>query len=127
MKRQSLFCEHDFQYHQPRQSPVYVLSRRNELALVSDVNLPVHHSKPVKKWLAEHFDEIELFFLPAYSPELNPYEYLNRDFKQSVANKPPARNENQLKTQLMSQMKSIQKFPERVRSYFKNPDVIYAK
>ena len=90
-------------------------------------NLPVHHSKPIKKWLTEHSDEIELFYLPSYSPELNPDEYLNRDFKQSIASKPPARNKNQLKKQLTSHMKSIQKLPERVKLYFKNPNVIYAK
>jgi len=34
-------------------------------------NLRVHHSKPMKKWLAEHKHEIEVFYLPSYSPELN--------------------------------------------------------
>jgi transposase len=90
-------------------------------------NLRVHHSKPVKEWLAEHSDDIELFYLPSYSPERNPDEYLNRDLKQSVASKSPARNKNQLKKQVTSHMKSIQKLPERVKSYFKNPNVIYAK
>ena len=37
-------------------------------------NLRVHHSKPVKAWLAEHQHEIEVFYLPSYSPELNPNE-----------------------------------------------------
>ena len=90
-------------------------------------NLPVHHSKPVKEWLVEHSKEIELFYLPSYAPEQNPDEYLNRDLKQSVASKPPARNKNQLKRQLTSHMKSIQKLPERVKSYFKNSNVIYAQ
>ncbi|WP_459925952.1 transposase [Desulfatiferula olefinivorans] len=30
----------------------------------------------VKDWVKENEDEIELFFLPSYSPELNPDEYL---------------------------------------------------
>jgi transposase len=47
-------------------------------------NLKVHHSKPVKKWLAEHRDEIEVFYLPSYSPELNPNEMANADLKQAV-------------------------------------------
>jgi len=89
-------------------------------------NLPVHHSKPVKEWLAEHVNEIELFYLPAYSPERNPDEYLNRDLKQSVASKVPARNKHQLIKQVTSHMKSIQKLPVRVKSYFKNPNVLYA-
>lgn len=47
-------------------------------------NLRVHHSKPVKKWLAEHTDAIEVFYLPSYSPELNPDEMANADIKQAV-------------------------------------------
>ena len=35
-------------------------------------NLRVHHSKPVKKWAEEYKEKIELFYLPSYSPELNP-------------------------------------------------------
>ena len=44
-------------------------------------NLRVHHAKKVSAWLAEHTEEIELFYLPSYSPELNPDEYLNCDLK----------------------------------------------
>lgn len=35
-------------------------------------NLRVHHSKPVKAWLAEHKEQIEVPYLPSYSPDLNP-------------------------------------------------------
>ncbi|MDD4394191.1 MAG: transposase [Desulfobacterales bacterium] len=47
-------------------------------------NLRVHHSKPVKEWVEAHTDEIEFFFLPSYSPELNQNEYLNCDLKAGV-------------------------------------------
>ncbi len=39
-------------------------------------NIRVHHSKMVKEWLASHKDDIEVFFLPPYSPELNPYSVM---------------------------------------------------
>ena len=97
-----------------------------KIFLVVD-NLRVHHSKPVKKWLETNIDKIELFFLPSYSPEHNPDEYLNRDLKQSISAKPPARNGKQLNKQLRSHMRSIQKLPNRVKTYFKNPNVIYAR
>lgn len=42
-------------------------------------NLRVHHSNIVKDWVKENQEKIELFFLPAYSPEKNPDEYLNCD------------------------------------------------
>jgi transposase len=38
-------------------------------------NLRVHHAKQVKAWLAEHAQAIEVFYLPSYSPELNPFRY----------------------------------------------------
>ena len=41
-----------------------------KILLVLD-NLRVHHSHIVRDWLAEHKDQIELFFLPSCSPELN--------------------------------------------------------
>ena len=47
-------------------------------------NLRVHHSKIVKSWVEDHSEKIKLFYLPAYSPDLNPDEYLNNDFKRNV-------------------------------------------
>ena len=46
-------------------------------------NLKVHHGKIVAECLSEHKEEIELFFTP-YSPERNPYEYLNHSLKQNI-------------------------------------------
>ena len=50
----------------------------HKIILISD-NLKVHHCKPVKKELGASRDRIEVFSLQAYSPELNPDEYLNND------------------------------------------------
>jgi len=47
-------------------------------------NLRVHHSRIVKKWIKKNEDKIELFFLPSYSPEVNPDEYLNNDLKSGI-------------------------------------------
>jgi len=52
-------------------------------------NLRVHHSKPVKTWLAERTNQIEVFYLPSYSPELNPEERLNADLKQAMGSQDP--------------------------------------
>jgi len=53
-------------------------------------NLRVHLSKPVKEWSDEHQKEISLFFLPSYSPELNPDECLNADLKHKLTTEVPA-------------------------------------
>lgn len=44
-------------------------------------NLRAHHCAPVKEWLEDHKSVIDVFYLPAYSSELNPDEYLSGDLK----------------------------------------------
>ena len=89
-------------------------------------NLRVHHAKIVMAWVAEHADEIELFFLPSYSPELNPDEYLNCDLKAGVHSREPARSESHLKKKIVSHMRMLQKSPKRVRKYFDHKKIKYA-
>jgi len=47
-------------------------------------NLKTHHSNMIRDWVSERKDQLSLFFLPPYSPEYNPDEYLNHDLKQSI-------------------------------------------
>ena len=89
-------------------------------------NLKVHHSHVVKDWLKEHKDGIELFFLPSYSPELNPDEYLNCDLKVGVHSKKPAKTKDELKNNAISHLRKLQKSPERVMKYFKHNRIAYA-
>jgi len=79
-----------------------------------------------KEWLESHKDEIELFFLPSYSPELNPDEYLNCDLKSGVHSGLPARTSSQLKAKAISHMRKLQKLPKRVKKYFRHPKIAYA-
>jgi DNA-binding transcriptional MerR regulator len=89
-------------------------------------NLRVHHSYKVRDWLSEHEDQIELFFLPSYSPELNPDEYLNCDLKDGVHSGVPARTKKQLNKKAISHLRMLQKKPDRVKKYFKHPKIAYA-
>ena len=89
-------------------------------------NLRVHHSKMVKEWLANHTNEIEVFFLPPYSPELNPDEYLNCDLKTGVHSGIPARTSSQLKAKAISHLRKLQKLPTRIKKYFHHPKTSYA-
>lgn len=91
-------------------------------------NLRVHHSKPVKRWLEkeENRKRIEIFYLPSYSPELNPDERLNGDLKYQVHTGLVARNKEQVKSKVRSAMKTIQRRPERVRKYFEDSIIAYA-
>ena len=89
-------------------------------------NLRVHHSKPVKAWVAERQDKIELFYLPSYSPELNPEERLNADLKHAMGTKVPARTKAKLKTAATEHMTKLEQSPARVMSFFQDPRVKYA-
>ena len=96
-----------------------------KLFLILD-NLRVHHAKPVKAWLAEHASEIEVFYLPSYSPELNPDEMANADIKQAVTKLAPARTRLQLVKATARHLRSVQRQPERIRKYFEHDPVRYA-
>ncbi len=75
-----------------------------EIFIVLD-HLGVHHSKKVKAWLADHQDRIEVFYLPSYSPEINPDEYLNCDLKAGVHSRPPTRAKGDLKRKTIAHLK----------------------
>jgi len=87
---------------------------------------PVHRSQVVQDWLAQHSTEIEMVFLPSYSPHLNPVEYLNGDVKQGVHSKAPSRSFGQLRHRVLCHLHKLQKLPARVRSYFQHREIAYA-
>jgi len=51
---------------------LYTYKKHSKIIMVVD-NVKYHHSKYIKNWL-EHNPKLELFYLPPYSPELNPIE-----------------------------------------------------
>lgn len=87
---------------------------------------PVHRSAAVKKWAAAHAGQLEIFYLPGYSPELNPDEYLNQDVKSNAVGRRRASNEKELMANVRGYMRSTQKQPHIVRSYFQEEHVRYA-
>lgn len=89
-------------------------------------NLRVHHAHLVREWLEKHKDEIEIFYLPAYSPELNPDEYLNADLKAGVRSAAPSRDLKELKSTVTSHMRMLQKMSQRIVKYFMHPAIAYA-
>ena len=69
----------------------------------------------------------EVFFLPSYSPELNPDERLNADLKHAIGTKVPVRIKAKLHVSSASEhMTFIEAHPERVLSYFQGPLLKYA-
>jgi len=98
---------------------------KRKVFLVMD-NLKVHHCKPVKEWLESHKERIEAFYLPSYSPELNPDERLNADLKHAITTSVPKRTRAGLLAKTEEHMKMVKATPERVKTYFKDKHVRYA-
>lgn len=86
-------------------------------------NLKVHHSNKVKEWVEAHQDRIALFFLPPYSPEYNPDEYLNHDLKQSVGSQQQAVKLSDIEENTKRFMENLKADEEHVQSYFDHPKV----
>ncbi|HOO52304.1 MAG TPA: IS630 family transposase [Alphaproteobacteria bacterium] len=102
-----------------------VKDANRKVILILD-NLRVHHAKKVKDWLVGKEEQIEIFYLPPYSPELNPDEYLNCDLKAGVHSGKPARSKEQLKKKVISHMRMLQRKSARVKKYFKHEMIRYA-
>ena len=87
---------------------------------------PVHRSGKVKRWLKRHETHIQLFFLPGYSPELNPDEMLNQDVKSNAVGRNRARTQGDLIATVRSFLWSRQRRPNLVKKYFLEKNVRYA-
>lgn len=102
-----------------------IRSTDKKVFLILD-NLRVHHSKVVKEWLAENTAFIKVFYLPSYSPDLNPDEFLNNDLKSSLSKQPVKREKGQMEKNAKSHMKRVQKKPQHIKNLFQAESVKYA-
>lgn len=87
---------------------------------------PVHRSKQVAQWLERHAESIQLFFLPSYSPQLNPDELLNHDVKANAVGRQRPKNQAEMMGNIRSYLRSTQRYPNIVKSYFREKHVAYA-
>ena len=95
------------------------------ITLILD-SLPAHKGKVIQQWLEKNSQRIQMFFLPAYSPELNPDEMLNQDVKtNAVGRKRPSAQKEMIKN-VRGYLWSRQRKPEAVKKYFHKKSVNYA-
>lgn len=111
--------------------PVFIRFMKRLIRLFRRVFLivdghPVHRGKETRHWVTQHADQIELFELPGYSPELNPDELLNQDVKSNALGRRRPANRDELIQDLRSYLRSTQRQPKIVKSYFCEEHVRYA-
>jgi transposase len=98
---------------------------RRRIFLIVDGH-PVHRAAEVRHWLAKQKGRIRLYFLPGYSPELNPDELLNQDVKSNALGRRRPLDREELLEDVRGYLRSTQKRPGIVRGYFREPHVRYA-
>ena len=87
---------------------------------------PVHRAKAVSAWVGRHADQVELHFLPGYSPELNPVELLNHDVKANAAGRRRPRSAGELRNELHGYLRRRQRQPAVLVRFFEHPTTRYA-
>ena len=87
---------------------------------------PVHVTIKVKKWLKKNEGRIRVFYLPSYSPELNPNEHLNQDLKSNAVDRRRPHTQEEMVRNVRSYLFSRQKSPQIVKRYFEKESVRYA-
>jgi transposase len=88
---------------------------------------PTHRAKSVARFVAAQEGRLALFFLPPYSPELNPDEYVWNDLKAHGTGRKLITSLSQLRQTVLSHMRQLQKLPDLVRSFFNAKTTRYAR
>lgn len=99
--------------------------RKQKIYFVTD-NHSAHKTKILNEWLGKNKKRIEVFFLPPYSPELNPQEYVNQDVKTNVIGKKRPINKSQMKSNVEDFMNKRKNNKKQVKKYFHEKHVRYA-
>ena len=87
---------------------------------------PVHKSGVVRGWIKGSLGQVQLFYLPGYSPELNPDEYLNQDVKANAVGRKRPTTQGEMISNVRGYLRSTQKRHGAVEKYFEAKEVRYA-
>jgi transposase len=99
--------------------------QRRPIYLVVDGH-PSHRSKRVKAYIESLQGKLRLFFLPPYSPELNPDELVWNDVKNNGVGRTLVHSPKDLMRAVVSRLRYLQKSPDMVRSFFQAPETSHA-
>ena len=86
---------------------------------------PVHRSRAVKEFAASTKGRLRLSFLPPYSPELNPDEWVWKNVKHDRVGRAGIDSQEDLKGKALAALRRLQKLPHIVRGFFRDPNLRY--
>lgn len=99
--------------------------RTTPLILIVD-GAPFHRSKKVRDFVRSHRRQIRVYFLPGYSPELNPDEQVWNIVKSKGVGRKSNKTKSELRKKVDSALRSLQRDVKRVKSFFQLPHTRYA-
>ena len=86
---------------------------------------PTHQAKTVTEFVAATDGRLTLFILPAYSPQLNPDEWVWTNVKHDRVGRTSAKTADEFKANVLAALHRLQKPPATVRAFFADPDLAY--
>ncbi|QDF96455.1 IS630 family transposase [Azoarcus sp. DD4] len=86
---------------------------------------PIHKAKLVRAYVESLKGQLELFYLPPYSPQLNPDEQVWAHVKRQVS-KRLVQDKDEMKRLALGALRRIQRLPNLVKSFFRQPECQYA-
>ncbi len=86
---------------------------------------PAHRATATKEFAASTEGQLRLFFLPGYSPELNPDEWVWKNVKHDRIGKTGVTSKEDLKSKAIGALRRLQKRPGLVRAFFADPNLRY--
>ena len=90
---------------------------KRKIIVVED-NARPHIAKEVKDFVHENKNKIAVYYLPTYSPDLNPDEKVWKYLKNVKLKAHQARNKKEFKPLVKAKMQSIQMTPSTIKSFF---------
>jgi len=98
---------------------------RRPIFLILDGH-PMHKAKLVADCVAEYGGRLRLFFLPPYSPELNPDEQVWRDLKMNGIGRSEITDRSDMEGKVVAHLENLRGLPKKIRSFFQLPMTRYA-
>jgi transposase len=86
---------------------------------------PVHRANAVKEFAVSTNGRLRLFFLPGYSPELNPGEWVWKHVKHDRIGRAGVSGPEDLKAKALAALHRLQRLPHLVCSFFRDPNLRY--
>ena len=87
---------------------------------------PAHRAKKTKAFVESLGGALRLFFLPPYSPDLNPDELVWNHLKTHTVGRTTTDNKQSFRGKVLSSMCSLQNTPKKIAAFFQKPSLKYA-